>query len=474
MRDQLTRAAALAAVLLTAAAATATAVNGTAAVPSRASDAAAPAGAAAPRAAASGQPPLARTTAVQPAFAQTTGVRRAPGQTESSHDTSGRAASVRAASGARSHEVVTWGASADRLGSGVPDRAYRLVVHTSVAGSAARIRLSNAFGDRPLTFDSVWAGVQESGATLRPGSNRRLAFGGAATVTVPAGRTVLSDPLPGRLPAGTDLVVSLHSPDAAGPATGHGMAMQTSYTTQGDHTAEEGAGHWTSTTGSWFYLDSVSVRTAPRTAAVVALGDSITDGWHSSTDLNRRWPDYLARRLGQAHTDVQGVANEGISGNKVLADGAGQSALNRLDRDVLSQPGVRTVFLFEGVNDIKAHTGVTAADMIAGYREIAARAHAAGKCVVGATVGPFKGWGEWDQAAESVRQEVNAFLRDSGEFDAVADFDRVLRSPYDPERILPFLDGGDHLHPDDKGMQAMADAVDLTALDCTGGPHPAH
>ncbi|WP_037863029.1 SGNH/GDSL hydrolase family protein [Streptomyces sp. NRRL S-340] len=461
MRDQLTRAAALAAVLLTAAAATATATNGTTAAPPRAFDAAAPAGAAA------------RAASVRPVLAQSTGAQRAPGQAESLRAASGHAVSVRAASGARSHEVVTWGASADRLGSGVPDRAYRLVVHTSVAGSAPRIRLSNAFGDRPLTFDSVWAGVQESGAALRPGSNRRLAFGGAATVTVPAGRTVLSDPLPGRLPAGTDLVVSLHSPDAAGPATGHGMAMQTSYTTQGDHTAEEGAGHWTSTTGSWFYLDSVSVRTAPRTAAVVALGDSITDGWHSSTDLNRRWPDYLARRLGQAHTGVQGVANEGISGNKVLADGAGQSARNRLDRDVLSQPGVRTVFLFEGVNDIKAHTGVTAADMIAGYREIAARAHAAGKCVVGATVGPFKGWGEWDQAAESVRQEVNAFLRDSGDFDAVTDFDRVLRSPYDPERILPFLDGGDHLHPNDKGMQAMADAVDLTALDCTGGPHSA-
>ncbi|MEW2296547.1 SGNH/GDSL hydrolase family protein [Streptomyces sp. NPDC006743] len=478
MRDQLTRAAALAAVLLTATAATATAAHGTAAVPSRAFDAAAPAGAAAPRAAAPGQPVLAWTTAVRPALAQTTGaqttgVQRAPGEAESLHAASRPAVSVRAASGARSHEVVTWGASADRVGSGVPDRAYRLVVHTSVAGSDPRIRLSNAFGDRPLTFDSVWAGVQESGAALRPGSNRRLTFGGAATVTVPAGRTVLSDPLPGRLPAGTGLVVSLHSPDAAGPATGHGMAMQTSYTTQGDHTAEEGAGHWTSTTGSWFYLDSVSVRTAARTAAVVALGDSITDGWHSSTDLNRRWPDYLARRLGKARTDVRGVANEGISGNKVLADGAGQSALNRLDRDVLSQPGVRTVFLFEGVNDIKAHTGVTAADLIAGYREIAARAHAAGKCVVGATVGPFKGWGEWDQAAESVRQEVNAFLRDSGEFDAVTDFDRVLRSPYDPERILPFLDGGDHLHPNDKGMQAMADAVDLTALDCTGGPHSA-
>ncbi|MGW7404717.1 SGNH/GDSL hydrolase family protein [Streptomyces sp. NPDC054833] len=365
------------------------------------------------------------------------------------------------------HDVVTWAASADRTGDGVADRGYRLVVHTSVAGSDMRIRLSNAFGDRPLTLDSVYAGIRGRGADLRPGTNRRLTFGGARTVTVPTGGTVWSDPLPGRLPAGTDLAVSLHSPDAAGPATGHGMALQTSYLTQGDHTAEESAAHWTGTTGSWLYLDAVSVRTpSTATAAVAALGDSITDGWQSTADLDRRWPDYLARRLRSADGTVKGVANEGISGNKVLADGAGQSALHRLDRDVLSLPGVRTVFLFEGVNDLKAHSGVTAQDLIAGYREIADRAHAAGKCVVGATVGPFKGWSEWDPAAEAVRQEVNRFIRSGGEFDAVTDFDRILRSPYDPERILPFFDGGDHLHPNDKGMQAMADAVDPDRLDC--------
>ncbi|MBZ9641341.1 SGNH/GDSL hydrolase family protein [Streptomyces sp. PSKA30] len=368
------------------------------------------------------------------------------------------------------HDVITWGASADRMGDGTPDRSYRLVVRTSVGGDDLRIRLSNAFGDRPVTFDSVYAGVRRTGAELVPGSNRRLTFDGARSVTVPAGATAYSDPLPGRLPAATDLVISLHSPDAAGPATGHWMAMQTSYAAQGDHTAEEGATNWTDTVGSWFYLDAVTVRTSASTGAVVALGDSITDGWQSSTDLNRRWPDYLARRLRAATgTTVKGMANEGISGNKVLADGAGQSALNRLDRDVLSHPGVRTVFLFEGVNDIKAHTGVTAEDLIAGYREIVDRAHAAGKCVVGATVGPFKGWSEWDPAAEAVRQEVNAFIRNSGAFDAVTDFDRILRNPYDPERILPFFDNGDHLHPNDKGMQALADAVDIENLDCASG-----
>ncbi|MFD7796668.1 SGNH/GDSL hydrolase family protein [Streptomyces sp. NPDC059759] len=376
---------------------------------------------------------------------------------------------ARAANG--THDVVTWAAAADRVGDGVADRGYRLVVHTSVGGDNLRVRVSNALGDRPVTFDSVYAGLQSSGAGLVHAGNRRLTFGGARSITVPAGATAYSDPLPGRIAAESNLVISLHSPDAAGPATGHGMAMQTSYVSEGDHTAEESAANWAATTGSWFYLDAVTVRAPSATGAVVALGDSITDGWQSSTDLNRRWPDYLARRLRTSTvTTVRGVANEGISGNKVLADGAGRSALNRLDQDVLSHPGVRTVFLFEGVNDIKAHTGVTAQDMITGYRRIIERAHAAGTCVVGATIGPFKGWSEWDPAAETVRQEVNAFVRDSGAFDAVTDFDKALRSPYDPERILPFFDNGDHLHPNDKGMQAMADAVNPRDLECDSGP----
>ncbi|MFF5533706.1 SGNH/GDSL hydrolase family protein [Streptomyces cinerochromogenes] len=368
---------------------------------------------------------------------------------------------------ARASGVVTWAASADRMGEGTAGQGYRLVVHTSTGGSDLRVRFTNAFGDRPLTLDGVHAGLRARGAALRPGSNRPLTFGGARTVTVPAGAVAWSDPLPGRVPAGTDLVISLHTPDAAGPATGHWMAMQTSYTAQGEHTAEESDANWTRLTGSWWYVDSVTVRPArPAGGAVVALGDSLTDGWQSTTDLNRRWPDYLARRLTAVGGAVRGVANAGVSGNRILADGAGQAALRRLDRDVLSQPGVRTVFLFEGVNDLKAHSGVTAADLVTGYREIARRAHAAGKCVVAATVGPFKGWPEWDPAAEAVRQEVNRFLRGSPDFDAVTDFDHVLRSPYDPERLLPFFDGGDHIHPNDKGMQAMADAVGLDSLDC--------
>jgi Lysophospholipase L1 and related esterases len=363
------------------------------------------------------------------------------------------------------HSVVTWGASADRQGAGPADRSYRLVVRTSVGGTNMRIRLSNAFGEHPVTFASAYAGLRKQGAELVHGSNRRLSFGGAASVTVPAGETVFSDPLPGELAAQSDLVVSLYVTGVQGPTTGHGMAMRTNYATAGDHAAEEGAANWTDPMGSWYWLDAVDVETPAAVGSVVTLGDSITDGWASTTDENRRWPDYLSRRLQAASgLTVKGVANEGISGNKVLADGAGQAAPNRLRRDVLSQPGVRTVFLFEGINDIKAHSGVTVDDMIAGYRQIIDRAHAAGECVVGATVMPFKGWSEYDAASEAVRQGVNDWIRHSGAFDAVTDFDRITRNPYDPRLILPFFDGGDHLHPNDKGMQAMADAVDLKSL----------
>ncbi|MEU9479313.1 SGNH/GDSL hydrolase family protein [Streptomyces sp. NPDC048191] len=371
----------------------------------------------------------------------------------------------------RASGVVTWAASADLVGEGTAGQDYRLIVHTSVGGTGLRVRVTNAFGDRPLTLDDVHAGLRGEGAALRHGSNRRLTFGGERTVTVPEGTAAWSDPLPGTWPAGTDLAVSLHTPDAAGPATGHWLAMQTSYTGPGDHTAEESGTNWTGTTGSWWYLDAVSVR-PPRagTGALAALGDSITDGRRSTPDSNHRWPDYLARRLAVSRAAVRGVADEGISGNKVLADGIGQSALNRLHRDVLSLPGVRTVLLFEGVNDLKSHTGVTARDLIAGYREIAHRVHAAGKCVVVATVGPFAGWPEWDPAAEAVRREVNRYLRNSRDFDAVTDLDRVLRDPHHVTRLRPTFDGGDHIHLNDKGMRALADAVDPGSLDCARRP----
>ncbi|MEU1628024.1 SGNH/GDSL hydrolase family protein [Streptomyces sp. NPDC020096] len=395
-----------------------------------------------------------------------TSAARAEARTPARTEAQPRSAAATPAERTR-HSVVTWGASADRQGAGPTDRSYRMIVRTSVGGTDLRIRLSNAFGDHPVTFASAYVGLRKRGAQLVHGTNRRLAFGGAGSVTVPAGETVLSDPLPGKLAAQSNLVVSLYVTGARGPTTGHGMALQTSYAAAGNHAAEEGAANWTDPMGSWYWLDAVSVETSTAVSSVVALGDSITDGWASTTDENRRWPDYLSRRLQAASGNtVRGVANEGISGNKVLVDGHGQSALNRLWRDALSQPGVSTVFLLEGINDIKAHTGVTADELIADYRRIIDRAHAAGKCVVGATVLPYKGWSEYDAAGEAVRQGVNNWIRNSGEFDAVTDFDKATRNPYDQREMLPFFDSGDHLHPNDKGMRAMADSIDLPALRC--------
>ncbi|MEE1801974.1 SGNH/GDSL hydrolase family protein [Streptomyces sp. JV176] len=372
-----------------------------------------------------------------------------------------------AAPAARTTPVVTWAASADRLDTAVPERTHRVLVRTSAAGSALRIRLSNAFGEQPVTFGRAYAGTVASGASVVPGTNRPLTFRGAASVTVPAGGSVYSDPLPGTVRPYADLAVSLYVRDASGTATGHRMGHQTSYIAPtGDHAAEDGATAYTQRTSFRYYLDAV-VADAPRgTGAVVTLGDSITDGAGSTADTNRRWPDFLAQRLGDdRRTTVKGVANEGISANKLLSDGAGESALKRLDRDVLSQRGLRTVILLEGVNDIKATPAPTAAQVIDGYRRIIARTHAAGACAVGATVMPYQGWGEWNANGEAVRQEVNAFVR-SGAFDAVVDFDAATGDPAAPARLLPAYDSGDHLHPNDAGMKAMADTVDIRALRC--------
>jgi lysophospholipase L1-like esterase len=363
--------------------------------------------------------------------------------------------------------VVTWAASAQQIGDVAPGQTFRQVVHTSVGGTSLRIRLSNAFGTGPVTFGHAYAGNRQPGSAAVQGANRPATFAGSAAVTVPPGGAVLSDPLPGRVPALSDLLVSVYVSAAAGPATGHGMAMQTSYFGPGDHAADPGAAAFPQLTQSWYYLDAVSVEAPATTGAVAVLGDSITDGWASTMDKNNRWPDYLARRLAADRaTSVKGVANEGISGNRVLADGAGQSGLGRFDRDVLSQPGVRTVILLEGVNDIKANPPPTADDLIAGYRQIITRAHQAGKCVVGATVLPFNGWSEWTPAGEAVRRQVNSFIRTPGAFDAVIDLAAEMSSPYDASRLFPPFDGGDHLHPNDKGMQAMADTVDLATLTC--------
>ena len=373
------------------------------------------------------------------------------------------------------HQIGTWAASADRTTATLDSQTVRDIVHTSIGGSDVQIRLSNAFGTTPVTFGRAYVGLQDDGASIVPGSNRPVTFSGSTSVTVPAGAEVLSDPLPGTIDAQADLAVSVYVDGAGGTVTGHNSAHQTSYVSSpGDHAADERAGAYGATMTSWYWLDGVVVSAPHTTGAVVALGDSITDGTDSTANANRRWTDVLARRLLQRPAPQQtSVLNEGIAGNMITGDRKGVSAQARFDRDVLAQPGVRTVILLEGINDINlggadGH-GTTAEAIIAGDRQLIARAHAAGRCIAGATLTPFGGSERYTEAHEAVRQAVNSFIRHSGEFDAVIDFDRATRDPSDPTRYLPRYASPDHLHPSDAGHQAMGDAIDLSDLACNRG-----
>jgi lysophospholipase L1-like esterase len=361
----------------------------------------------------------------------------------------------------------TWTAAATDLGGPYTDKTVRDIVHTSVGGSGVRVRLSNAFGTVPITFDAVYVGRQSAGAALVPGSNREVTFGGADSVTIPRGAEVLSDPLPITIPAQTNLEVSVHVAGATGEVTGHPDAQQTNYYADGNTAAGESATGYVYSIASWFFVDAVLVNSPARCGDVVALGDSITDGYQSTPDANHRWPDYLAARLLRAPAPLQAaVANEGISGNEITADGAGVSAQARLDRDVLAQPGAHTVIFLEGINDIGNGVATSAAQLIAADEQIIARAHADGLRILGGTVLPFAGAAYYSPQKDTIRQALNTWIRSSRAFDGVVDFDAQLRDPADPAQFLPAYDSGDHLHPNDAGYAAMAGTVNPNALGC--------
>jgi lysophospholipase L1-like esterase len=348
------------------------------------------------------------------------------------------------------------------------DQTVRLVVHSRADGRAVRIRLSNTFGDRPVTFGRASVGLSAGGGAVVAGTLRTVTFGRATSITVPNGREVISDPVPLSVRAGADLTVSVFLPTDTGPATYHRAAFQTNYVSApGDHTAEAAATSFTSTIGHWFFLDSVTAAGTSDIGTVVALGDSITDGSGSSSG-NHRWPDVLADRIAAApDRPRESVVDAGIAGNKVLADDpvSGQSALHRLQRDVLSQPGLRTVIMLEGINDLRSTTPpATAAQIIAGYRQIIERVHAAGARILGATITPVEGSARYGATMEQQRQAINAWIRTGGAFDGVVDFATAVADPADPLRLLPAYDSGDHLHPNNAGYQAMGHAVDLKLL----------
>ncbi|GAA2345801.1 SGNH/GDSL hydrolase family protein [Streptomyces kunmingensis] len=359
-------------------------------------------------------------------------------------------------------------------GPSFTNQTLRMVVHPSVSGAAARITLSNRYSPQALEIAAVDVAVQASGGAAKPGTTRHVTFGGSGRLTIAAGAERISDAVPIRVEAEQNLLVSLFVPGTTGVSTWHSDAFDTTYTAVGDHTGDVGADAFDTTTTSWYYLAGLDVVSPTAKGTVVAFGDSITDGYHSSTGTYTRWPDFLARRIADRPGPRKlSVVNAGIGGNRVLTDvpnpWQGVSALKRFDHDALGRPGVKDVILLQGINDIGNNAGpegrpLTAQDLIDGYRTLIDRAHTAGVRLIGATLMPNKGNGYYTPAAEEIRRDVNEWIRTSGAFDGVVDFDLALRDPADPAALDSAYDSGDHIHPDDAGMRAMADAVDLRLL----------
>jgi lysophospholipase L1-like esterase len=347
--------------------------------------------------------------------------------------------------------------------SGFNNQTLRQIMHTTVGGDRVRVRLST-FGASALVIGTAHIALRSAGAAIVPGSDRTLTFSGQPSIIIPPGALVLSDPVNLEVPALGDLAVSMFVPGSTGPATWHFVALQTSYVSPpGDFTASA-VMPVDSTTQGWFWLAGVEVMASKQTGAIVTFGDSITDGTRSTPDMNNRWPDRLARRLmDQPGNHKMGVLNEGIAGNRVLHDIIGPNALARFDRDVLSQTGVAHVIVLLGGNDIgfeafRPAEAVTAGQIIEGHRQFIGRAHARGLKIYGGTLTPFE---LLSPAQEVKRQEVNRWIRTSGEYDAVIDFDAVMRDPSLPTRLNPDYDSGDHLHPNDLGYQVMGNTIDL-------------
>ncbi|MGY1496405.1 SGNH/GDSL hydrolase family protein [Streptomyces sp. QTS52] len=355
------------------------------------------------------------------------------------------------------------------------DRSLRLVVHTSAGGPRVRVRFDNTFASAPVVIGSATVAVQASGATASD-TPVPLTFRGARGAELPAGAQAFSDPLDFAVPADASLLVSFHLPGTVTAAPLHRLTQQRSYVSEpGDHTADGSPTSYTSTLTTWPLLTGVDVGDGP--GSVVVLGDSITDGERSALDANRRWPDVLADRLlAQSAVPHYGVLNQGIAANRVLTDrypgdglstdSGGVSALHRLDRDVLAQTSARTAIVFQGVNDLR--TGASAEDVIAGLEELAERVRARGMRVLVATIGPCGGEARCTSVVDGQRVVVNTWIREQavsdGGFDGAVDFDAVLRDPAQPTRLRPTYDSGDHLHPGDAGLAALAGAVPLGAL----------
>jgi lysophospholipase L1-like esterase len=353
---------------------------------------------------------------------------------------------------------------------GLNNQTVRMIVRTSIGGHRLRVRLSNAFGSAPIVLGTAHLAIRAKESGIVPDSDRSLSFNGKPGCTIAPGVVLLSDPVELNVPPVTELAVSLFFPGETGPPTTHATALHNTYISrEGDLTAKSEIPEPV-TTQSYYWLAGVDVAAAADAALLVTFGDSITDGARSTAETNHSWPALLAARLAANKATASiGVANVGIGGNRVLRDGSGASALARFDRDVLSQPGVKWVTLMEGINDIGRGStvpaeAVTADELIGGYKQFIAQAHAHGILVIGCTLTPYEGAGYYREEGELIREALNSWIRGSGAFDAVVDFEAATRDAANPKRFRAEFDPGDHLHPNDAGYQAMADAFDLKIL----------
>jgi lysophospholipase L1-like esterase len=382
------------------------------------------------------------------------------------------------------HWVTSWIASPEGAGPGTAyyrgfhDQTIRNIIYTSAGGTLARVRLDNTFGGGSLMIGRAAIGAVAHGAALVPGTSQQLTFGGKPSVTIARGQHVFSDPIQLTVRPLESLAVSVFLPYATGPPTQHDDAKEDNYVVGGDHVLDPDPTRFAHPLDSWYFVSGLDVWDAsPGVGVVVALGDSITNGNGSANGANARWPNDLERRLAAMRGGpALSIVDAGIEGNRVLNPSpcCGPSALSRFDPDVLAQQGVREVIVLEGINDIgfgssnsplaDPRVDVSAQQIIAGYEQLIARAHAAGLKIFGATLTPFRGSQHWTPAGESKREAINAWIRHGGAFDGVIDFAHAVADPRDRERLNPRYDDGDHLHMNDAGYEAMADAINLAML----------
>jgi lysophospholipase L1-like esterase len=343
-----------------------------------------------------------------------------------------------------------------------------MVVHTSIGGRRLRLELTNPFGSQAVEVGAAHIALRVTDSSILPASDRALTVNGSKTFKMIPGETLFTDPVDLEFAPMSDLAVSLFFPTATGPLASHGLGLHTTYISgDGDFTSAASIETPAATTTAYYWISAVDVLAPANAATIVTLGDSITDGAMSTVNTGRMWPARLAARL-QANKATANIAvdNQGISGNRLLMDGSGVAALARLDHDVLVQSGAKWLMVLEGINDIgnqtRVNTGLTSDDLIGALKQIVDRAHAVGLKVIGCTLTPYQGAGYSSDAGEAMREAENSFIRTSGMFDAVVDFDAAVRDPANPKSFRNDMQSGDHLHPSDAGYQAMADAIDLS------------